>query len=92
MLWVYGHYKIINIVHSFSAGIEFRRQNLTSLDVVFRRQITVYITHSEHGHFNICLYIALRRFLHNHGNIATEGIPKPGLCPTLFSNDFKGSL
>ena len=24
--------------------------------------------------------IALRRFLHNHGNIATEGSPKPGLC------------
>ena len=36
--------------------------------------------------------IALRRFLHNHGNIATEGSPKPGLYPTLFSNDFKGSL
>ena len=37
-------------------------------------------------------YIALRRFLHNHSNIATEGSPKPGLCPTLISNDFKGSL
>ena len=36
--------------------------------------------------------IVLRRFLHNHGNIATEGSPKPGLCPTLISNDFKGSL
>ena len=36
--------------------------------------------------------IALRRFLHNHGNIATEGSRKPGLCPTLISNDFKGSL
>ena len=36
--------------------------------------------------------IALRRFLHNHGNIATEGSPKPGLCPTLNSNDFKGSV
>ena len=35
--------------------------------------------------------IALRRFLYNHGNIATEGNPKPGLCPTLISNDFKGS-
>ena len=34
--------------------------------------------------------IALRRFLHNHGNIATEGSTKPGLCPTLISNDFKG--
>ena len=32
--------------------------------------------------------IALRRFLHNHGDIATEGNPKPGLCPTLISNDF----
>ena len=32
--------------------------------------------------------IALRRFLHNHGNIATEGSPKPELCPTLISNDF----
>ena len=35
--------------------------------------------------------IALRRLLHNHGNIATEGSPKPGLCPTLISNDFKGT-
>ena len=29
-------------------------------------------------------------FLHNHGNIATERSPKPGLCPTLISKDFKG--
>ena len=31
--------------------------------------------------------IALHRFLHNHGDIATEGSPKPGLCargPLLF--------
>ena len=35
--------------------------------------------------------IALSRFLYNHGNIATEGSPKPGLCPTLSSNDlFQG--
>ena len=27
---------------------------------------------------------ALRRFLHNHGNIATEGSPKPGLHILLF--------
>ena len=27
-----------------------------------------------------CVNIAIRRFLHNHGNIATEGNPKPGLC------------
>ena len=27
MLWVYGHYKYFN---SFSAGIDFRRQHLTS--------------------------------------------------------------
>ena len=32
--------------------------------------------------------IASRRFLHTHGNIATEGSPKPGPCPTLISNDF----
>ena len=29
--------------------------------------------------------IARCRFLHNHGNIATEGGPKPILCPTLIS-------
>ena len=28
--------------------------------------------------------IALRRFLYNHGNIATKGSPEPGLCPTLI--------
>ena len=38
------------------------------------------------------VYIALRRFLHNRDNMATEGSPKPGICPTLISNDFKGSL
>ena len=40
----------------------------------------------------IYMNIALRRFLHNHDNIATEGSPTPGLCSTLISNDFKGSL
>ena len=40
----------------------------------------------------IYINIALRRFLHNHGNIAPEGSPKPGLRPTLILNDFKGSL
>ena len=39
-----------------------------------------------------CVNNALLRFLHNHGNIATEGSPKPGLCLTLISNAFKGSL
>ena len=34
MLWVYGHYKYI---YSFSAGIVFIRQNLTSADVRFWR-------------------------------------------------------
>ena len=28
--------------------------------------------------------IALGRFLPNHGNIATEGSLKPGLCPTFL--------
>ena len=36
--------------------------------------------------------IALRRYLQNHGNIATVGSTKTGLCPTLISKDFKGSL
>ena len=34
MLWVYGHYTYI---YSSSAGIDFRRQNLTSTDVRFWR-------------------------------------------------------
>ena len=34
MLWVYGHYKY---ARSYSAGIDFRRQNLTSTDVRFWR-------------------------------------------------------
>ena len=42
------------------------------------------------GSFVVYMNIVLRRFLHNHGNIATEGSPKPGLRPTLISNDFKG--
>ena len=28
--------------------------------------------------------IALYRPLHNHGNMATEGSPKSGQCPTLI--------
>ena len=32
----------------------------------------------------VCMHIALRRFLHNHGNIATEESPKPGLSLLLF--------
>ena len=37
--------------------------------------------------------IAFRRFLHDHGNIATEESLKPGLCPTPnISDDPKGSL
>ena len=35
--------------------------------------------------------IALRRFLHNHGNIATEGSQKPDYA-LLLSNGFKSSL
>ena len=34
MLWVYSHYKY---VYSYSAGIDFRRQNLTPTDVGFWR-------------------------------------------------------
>ena len=33
--------------------------------------------------------IVLRRFLHNHGNIASEESPKSGLC-VILSKDFKG--
>ena len=32
MLWVYGQYKYVD---SYSAGIDFSRQNLTSTDVRF---------------------------------------------------------
>ena len=42
--------------------------------------------------FSVIVTIALRRSLHNHGNIATEGSPKPGLRPTHISNDFKRSF
>ena len=34
MLWVYGHYKYY---YSYSAEIDFSRQNLTSVDVRFCR-------------------------------------------------------
>ena len=34
LLWVYGHYKYL---HSYSAWVYFRRQNLTSIDVRFWR-------------------------------------------------------
>ena len=39
---------------------------------------------------NIYMNIALRLFLHNHGNIATQESLKLRLCPTLISNDLEG--
>ena len=53
----------------------------------------LYVVFSHHDPAGVVyMNIALCRFLRNHDNIATEGSPKPGLCPTLISNDFKGSL
>ena len=49
-----------------------------------------YIQPSTHKTLIVYMNIALRRFLHNQDNIATEGSPKPGLCPTLIVNDFIG--
>ena len=37
---------------------------------------------------NVNIYLC--RFPHNQGNIATDGSPKSGQCPTLISNDFIG--
>ena len=42
------------------------------------------IIHFKYMNMNI----ALRRFLHNHDNIASERSPKPGLCRSLISNEF----
>ena len=46
-------------------------------------KLDLSLNHSQGTY--IYIYIVLRRFLHNHGNIATDGSPKPGLCPTLLS-------
>ena len=35
----------------------------------------------------VMVHVALRRFLHNRGNIATGGNPKSGLYALLLSND-----
>ena len=60
------------------------------------KMAAVYTVHTSSIRIIVICYvymnITLRRFLHNHGNNATEGSPKPGLCPTLISNGFKGSL
>ena len=37
MLWVYGHDKYF--FHSHSAGIDFRRENLTSVDIRFQQTV-----------------------------------------------------
>ena len=56
----------------------------TEFVILFRpHSITALKMHCE-------LLISLRRFLHNHDNIVTERNLKPGLCPTLILNDFKG--
>ena len=39
MLWVYGHYKYF---YSYSAVIDFRRHNLTSVDVRFWRLKSIW--------------------------------------------------
>ena len=56
MLWVHGHYKY---VLSFSAEIDFRRQNLTSTDIRFwrlksRRQILTPKIDPRAVRVNIC--------------------------------------
>ena len=38
MFWLYGHYKYF---YPYSAGIDFRRQNLTSADVRFWRLMSI---------------------------------------------------
>ena len=37
MVWIYGHYKYF---YSFSAGIDFKRQNLSESDVYIRQILT----------------------------------------------------
>ena len=92
MLWVYGHYKYVN---SYSAGIDFRRQNLTSPHCkgqVSSHCVCLCTETSDKlgtrvklsGWVSEWMNIALVRFLHNHGNILTEGSQKSGLCPTLI--------
>ena len=51
--------------------------SLANQALIWRRQKIVWL--------NEYMNIALRHFLHNHGNIGTEGSTNPGLCPTLIS-------
>ena len=44
------------------------------------RPSTLPLGHVKNGAEFVYMNIALHRFLHNHGDIATEGSPKPGLC------------
>ena len=96
MLWVYDYYTLFT---SYGTEIEFRRHNLTSIDVRFwplKSKLSWMVIYALAllcmRRMYIYMNIALRRLLHNHGNISTEGSSKPGLFPTLISNEFKGSL
>ena len=64
--------------------------DITTFQIIF--SMLIFATIFLFLDIGLYMNIALRRFLHNHGNITTEGSSKPGLCPTLISNDFKGSL
>ena len=58
MLWDYGHYKYF---YSYSAGIDFRRQNLTS--TVDPRTVRVKaLSQNNFTHLKLCLATATHTF------------------------------
>ena len=59
MLWVYHHYKY---AYSYSAGIDFRRQNLTSTDVRFWRLMPIPALYGLNLHrMNVSRWMGDRR-------------------------------
>ena len=96
MCTIYRHYSLLVVTrrlwHNASTHITDGGPPLTSVGSRF----LLRERHSRERctmHFLVLnMNIALRRLLHNHGKLATDGSPKPGLCPTLILNEFKGSL
>ena len=98
MLWVYAHYKYIN---SYSAGIDFRQDNLTSADVRFWRlksdpravrvreghTIVLFVSPSQLNKAQLVSYFSIIILHDNNSAIESEKVTvtAPWFCRAVLS-------
>ena len=76
MLWVYDHYKYF---YSYSAGIDFRRQNLTNINIFTRKECgdRLYTSESDVCRRQILTYKDGPRTVRAKGTCPVTKIQKP---------------